>query len=96
ALVRWHHPMTGLVPPGEFIGLAEESGAIVEVDAWVVRRALEQLAAWSAKGWEGYVAVNASVRTLRDPRYVKVVQEALVITGIAPERLVVEVTESAA
>jgi EAL domain-containing protein (putative c-di-GMP-specific phosphodiesterase class I) len=96
ALVRWHHPQSGLVPPGDFIALAEESGAIVEIDCWVARRALEQLASWRAQGFNGSMAINASARTLGEDRYLEALADALEGTGVSADHVIVEVTESAA
>lgn len=96
ALVRWQHPDSGLVPPADFIALAEESGAIVDIDCWVARHALEQLAAWRAQGWQGSVSINASARTLGDSRYLDTIEAALAATGVPSRDIVVEITESAA
>jgi len=96
ALVRWRHPDSGLVPPADFIALAEESGAVVEIDCWVAERALEQLASWLQEGFAGTISINASARTLGDDRYGETLAAALERTGVAADRVIVEVTESAA
>lgn len=96
ALVRWRHPESGLVPPGDFIALAEESGAIVEIDCWVAERALDQLARWQAEGFVGSVSINASARTLGEERYLQTLATAIERTGVAAGQVIVEITESAA
>jgi EAL domain-containing protein (putative c-di-GMP-specific phosphodiesterase class I) len=92
ALVRWHHPVRGVVPPLDFIPLAEASGAIVELGAWVLRTACTEAASWPG---DLHVAVNLSVRQLTDDGIVATVDAALGTSGLAPDRLVLEVTESA-
>jgi diguanylate cyclase (GGDEF)-like protein/PAS domain S-box-containing protein len=95
ALVRWQHPERGLVPPGEFIPLAEEVGIIGEIDGWVLAEACRQLAAWQADGLlVGRVAVNLSARELEREDLAVSVREALEAADVAPERLELEVTES--
>lgn len=96
ALVRWRHPESGLVPPGDFIALAEESGAIVEIDCWVAERALEQLVTWQKEGFNGSVSINASARTLGEDRYLETLSRTIERTGVAASQVIVEVTESAA
>jgi diguanylate cyclase (GGDEF)-like protein/PAS domain S-box-containing protein len=98
ALLRWDHPDLGAVSPAEFVPLAERSGLIVPIGAWVVGRALEQLADWDRERPEApglWVAINLSGRQLGAPDLVAVVTDALERTGIDPERLHLEVTESA-
>ncbi len=95
ALVRWNHPDLGLVAPGEFIPLAEETGLIVPIGAWVLRSACRQARAWRDTGWAGLrVAVNLSGRQLRQQNLVEVVRKALEETGLSPEGLELELTES--
>jgi diguanylate cyclase len=103
ALVRWQHPDVGMVPPGDFISLAEESGAIVDIDCWVAEQALDQLAAWRNRDFDGTVSVNASARTLLansessgDSRYLQTLRDALDASGVPPSQVIVEITESAA
>jgi diguanylate cyclase (GGDEF)-like protein len=94
ALVRWHHPERGLVPPAEFIPLAEESGAITEIGRWVLRTALRQGAAWSAVALEPVrMAVNLSPRQLLDSEVVADVTAALRDSGFPADQLTLEVTE---
>lgn len=93
ALVRWRHPERGLVPPGEFIPLAEEIGYIVPLGEWVLRAACQE-----AAGWEGdlTVAVNVSALQLEDgARLLRAVAAALEATGLPGARLEIEITESA-
>jgi diguanylate cyclase (GGDEF)-like protein/PAS domain S-box-containing protein len=95
ALVRWRHPEHGLVPPGRFIGLAEESGLIVALGEWVVRTACRQAQAWRAAGLAPLtVSVNVSARQFEERRLVERVAEALRASGLPPTALELEVTES--
>jgi diguanylate cyclase (GGDEF)-like protein/PAS domain S-box-containing protein len=95
ALVRWLHPTRGLVPPNDFIPLAEQTGAIVPLGAWVLRAACEQVRAWEVLDRRVSVSVNVSSRELREPGFVASVVATLTETGVAPERLTMEVTETA-
>jgi diguanylate cyclase (GGDEF)-like protein len=94
ALVRWMHPEYGLVMPDEFIHLAEHSGAIVEMTAWVLTTALDQLAVWQEHGLPLSMSVNVSMRNLLDAGIVDLVRAELLQRQIAPERLTLEITES--
>jgi diguanylate cyclase (GGDEF)-like protein/PAS domain S-box-containing protein len=95
ALLRWHHPERGDVAPDEFIPLAEETGLIVPIGEWVLERACSQARAWAALGRsELSICVNLSARQLWDPNLVKVVAAALKHSGLDPDRLVIELTES--
>ena len=96
ALIRWRHPERGLVPPGTFIGVAEQSGLIDSIGLWVLRQACRQIKAWDADGLgQLKVAINLSARQFLDPTLVLQVREALRDTGIAAERLEIELTETA-
>jgi len=99
ALVRWQHPTRGLVPPGDFIPLAEETGLIVPLGRWTLRAACQQAVTW-ATGHPDIpaprVAVNLSAREFHDPALVARVAATLGATTLPPERLILEVTESAA
>lgn len=95
ALVRWQHPTRGLLLPGQFIGLAEESGKIAEMGVWTLREACRQLADWKARGiLVGNMAVNVSALEFRDHRLLDSLQAALAASGIAPNELEIEITES--
>jgi diguanylate cyclase (GGDEF)-like protein len=94
-LLRWQHPERGLVAPGEFIPLAERSELILEVGAWVLEEACRQHRQW----WAGvvdspYLAVNVSVRQMREASFASMVKASLLAAGVPPDRLVLEVTET--
>ncbi len=93
ALVRWRHPVRGLVPPIEFIPLAEETGMIVPIGHWVLEHACAQLAAWYQEG-PITVSVNAAMRELQQPDYAATVKRSIA-GAFPPSALVIEVTESA-
>jgi diguanylate cyclase len=93
ALVRWMHPEQGLLPPGEFVPLAEQTGLIKPLTSFVLRSALHQLAAWRQAGHELSIAVNVSERSLLDPEFPTEVAELLEATGVPPARLELEITE---
>lgn len=97
SLLRWNHPRRGLVSPIEFIAVAEETGLIVPLGRWVLREACRQVQAWSAETPALdtiSVSVNVSGRQLQDPLFVEDVHHALKDSGLAPERLVLEITET--
>ncbi|TMA73728.1 MAG: EAL domain-containing protein [Deltaproteobacteria bacterium] len=96
ALLRWNHPERGLVPPMEFIPLAEETGLIVEIGAWVLREASRQMKEWQERlGQPGLeIGVNLSSRQFQGPGLVAEVAEVLRATGLSPRSLRLEVTES--
>jgi diguanylate cyclase (GGDEF)-like protein/PAS domain S-box-containing protein len=95
ALIRWRHPERGLVPPGLFIPLAEETDVIVPIGAWVLRAACAQAKAWSAAGFpELTVAVNLSARQFRHQDVPALVRRTLADTGLAASQLELELTES--
>jgi diguanylate cyclase (GGDEF)-like protein/PAS domain S-box-containing protein len=96
ALVRWQHPTRGLLPPSEFVDLAEETGQIVALGNAVLRQACARAASWvDLKGWGPYVSVNISSKHFQGRTLVDDVSNALASTGLPGERLVIEVTESA-
>lgn len=94
ALVRWQHPGLGLLAPGEFIPLAEDTGLIVPLGEWVLRAACAQLKSWQAAGHAALqVAVNLSPRQFQQPDLVALIVAATRAAGIAPGLLELEVTE---
>jgi diguanylate cyclase (GGDEF)-like protein len=97
ALVRWHHPEKGLLPPGEFIDLAEETGLISLLGRQVLYEACNQVSEWNARrpiGRRLDVSVNISVRQLSEPSFAGTVAWALEQTGLDPTHLILEITES--
>jgi diguanylate cyclase (GGDEF)-like protein/PAS domain S-box-containing protein len=93
ALVRWLHPERGMVPPGEFIPIAEESGLVVRLSAWVLEAALRQASAWQAAGLPATkIAVNLSARDF-SPSLAERIQAMLASHGVLPEWLELEITE---
>ncbi len=96
ALIRWQHPQRGLVPPADFIPLAEECGLIEGIGEWVVREACRQASAWQRAGLEPVrVAVNLSAFQFRQGRLLQVIQRSLIDHDLEPQLLEVEITESA-
>ena len=95
ALLRWQHPEYGLIPPMEFIPLAEETGLIVPIGEWVLRTACAQIKAWHATGFPAmHVAVNLSSVQLQQKNFARVVKQVLSDTGLDPQYLDLELTES--
>jgi len=94
ALVRWQHPEFGLVPPLEFIPLAEHTGLIRPLTRWVLNEAVRQCGIWRAAGIELQVAVNLSARSLHDQQIVATIAEVLNIWSAPPSWLAIEITES--
>ena len=97
ALVRWNHPTRGLLPPSEFVEIAELTGLIVDLGRFVLRAACAQFAAWHATAEHppATITVNVAPRQLADPGFVDDVVTILASTGVAPETLCLELTESA-
>lgn len=96
ALVRWLHPQRGLVPPGDFIPFAEETGLILPMGKWVLARACEQLAAWSTRPWlaDLTISVNVSAHQFRQFDFLEMVEKAISESGANPAKLKLELTES--
>ncbi|MBP7693140.1 MAG: EAL domain-containing protein [Anaerolineales bacterium] len=94
ALLRWQHPELGLVPPAQFIPLAEETGLIVPIGQWALRAACQQAKLWQAAHLNLRVAVNLSLRQFRQADLVPMVARILAETGLEPRWLELELTES--
>lgn len=95
ALIRWHDPERGLISPDEFIPVAEDTGLIIPIGAWVLRAACEQARFWQKKGFAPIrMAVNVSGHQIRQPGFVEDVATALRETALSPEDLELEITES--
>jgi diguanylate cyclase (GGDEF)-like protein/PAS domain S-box-containing protein len=95
ALIRWQHPVDGLLYPSQFMHVAEESGIIVSIGEWVLREACRQAATWETAGWQNLrIAVNISAVELRSAAFVAKVATTLAETRLAPHRLELELTET--
>jgi EAL domain-containing protein (putative c-di-GMP-specific phosphodiesterase class I) len=96
ALVRWNHPTLGLLPPGEIIGLAEETGLIIPLGRWILQEACFQARAWPNRspGAPLMICINISMHQLETRGLVADVIEALTASGLVPSRLELELTES--
>lgn len=96
ALLRWRHPSRGIVPPQDFVPLAEETGLIFPLGTWVLETACSQIAAWTGRkeGEHLSIAVNVSAREFRQPKFVDHVLAALERTGANPNNLKIELSES--
>jgi diguanylate cyclase (GGDEF)-like protein/PAS domain S-box-containing protein len=95
ALIRWMHPTRGLVFPGSFIHVAEENGLIVPIGEWVLREVCRQIREWQDAGANVRVAVNLSARQLKDRNLPIILPEILKETGVSPDSIDLEITESA-
>lgn len=96
ALIRWRHPELGLVPPGDFIPLAEETGLILQIGEWVLREACRQTRQWQVNGMAPVrVAINMSAQQFRQRNLVSIVKSALESANLEPTYLEIELTESA-
>jgi diguanylate cyclase (GGDEF)-like protein/PAS domain S-box-containing protein len=95
ALARWQHPEYGLLPPCKFIPLAESTDLIQPLTDWVLNTAVRQQRLWSACGYDLVIAVNLSAKSIRDPQLVNRFQVACERSGVPPDRVMFEITESA-
>jgi EAL domain-containing protein (putative c-di-GMP-specific phosphodiesterase class I) len=95
ALIRWRHPKRGLLSPDQFLPVAERSGLIEPLTDWVLRRALTDQDEWRAAGLPWTVAVNVSARNLESPQLHRTVRELIAVDDGTPDRLHLEVTETA-
>jgi len=95
ALVRWNSPSRGLLPPDDFIGLAEETGLIVPIGLWVLEEACRQARRWATElGWPGWMSVNLSARQLAEPGLTAAVADILTASDLSPHLLRLELTET--
>ncbi|WP_160725238.1 EAL domain-containing protein [Bacillus sp. USDA818B3_A] len=94
ALIRWNHPIWGLVLPESFIGIAEDTGLIIPIGEWVLYTACRQIKNWQKKGFYTAVSVNLSQKQFINLNIVKTIEEVLQKTGLEPHYLEVELTES--
>ena len=94
ALVRWQHPSMGLIPPSKFLPIAEETGFIIELDQWVMKRAMKQMVQWGKKGFNpGALALNLSIRQLHQKDFITLFKGMLIETGCSAKCLELEVAE---
>lgn len=99
ALIRWEHPELGMVRPDHFIPIAEDTGQIVELGAWILRESVQQVVQWDKEfNLDGTLSINVNVakRQLIHPEFLGLVEDVLKSTGLAPHRLKIEITESTA
>jgi diguanylate cyclase (GGDEF)-like protein len=95
ALLRWRHPVHGLIAPDEFVGVAEETGLIIEIGQWILEQACRQIAKWQRHfSTQLCMSVNLSAKQLMHPSLTKQVMQTLATTGLDPRQLKLEVTES--
>jgi EAL domain-containing protein (putative c-di-GMP-specific phosphodiesterase class I) len=97
ALLRWQHPERGIIGPGEFIALAEDTGLIVPIGQWVLQQALHTAAGWHRTLPDDrlpYLSVNVSARQFRAPGFIDMVCRAVTDSGVPPHLLLLEITES--
>jgi diguanylate cyclase (GGDEF)-like protein/PAS domain S-box-containing protein len=97
ALMRWEHPERGWVPPSVFIPLAEQSDLILELGSFALREAVAAASSWGPTGSQQlhpYVTVNLSAHQFHEPRLLSMIEEALTMSAISPDRLIIEITES--
>lgn len=95
ALIRWDHPRYGLIPPDDFIPVAEDTGLIIPIGNWVIGKVCAQMAAWEKEGFSGFrTAVNISAKQLRQKGFIAFVRDKIESSGVEPSRLELEITES--
>jgi diguanylate cyclase (GGDEF)-like protein len=94
ALLRWEHPSRGRLSPDQFIDVAEESGLIAPIGEWVMRRAIDAARTWGTSDDAPYVGINVSARQFRTPGFTATVQRLIAESGLRPNRLTLEITES--
>jgi diguanylate cyclase (GGDEF)-like protein/PAS domain S-box-containing protein len=95
ALIRWNHPERGLISPSEFIGLAEETGLIIQIGEWVIRTACQQMMKWQADGLPRLrIAINISAKQFTQTNLPDLLRKVLHETGLDPKYLEIEITES--
>jgi diguanylate cyclase (GGDEF)-like protein/PAS domain S-box-containing protein len=94
ALARWRHPSRGLIPPGEFIGLAEQTRLIRPLSRWVIKTALRQCSDWDGSLLGLPIAINLSAHDLQDPHLPELIEAELAESAVRPDRLRLEITES--
>lgn len=97
ALLRWHHPEKGFIPPSDFIPVAEDSGLILPIGEWVLRHACRDIKEFTDQGLlpiDGHVAVNLSPRQFHDPNLVSVIKDMIISSGIQSQQLQAEITEN--
>lgn len=95
ALVRWHHPTLGMIPPDNFIHIAEQTGQINKLTRWVVATALKQSALWRTDGIDINVAINISAEDLKDPDFYDFICNTIIENKVPENKVTLEVTESA-
>lgn len=96
ALVRWEHPIKGMIPPDDFIPLAEETGLIIPMGNTILNKACRQAKQWIEDGYEMIISVNISAKQFQHTEFLKKVQEVLKSTGLNPKYLTIEITETTA
>ncbi|HEV2973913.1 MAG TPA: EAL domain-containing protein [Solirubrobacteraceae bacterium] len=94
ALIRWRHPTRGIIPPLEFIPIAEESGLIIPIGRWVLQQACRQASIWHGQGHKIGMSVNVAARQLDDDELIEDVHDALQSSGLEPAALTLEITET--
>lgn len=95
ALIRWHHPVHGLIMPSVFIPIAEESGLIAHIGEWTLYEACKQGKIWQDRGFDLHISVNVSIHQLRHQNLMKIIDAVLTKTSFQADKLVLELTESA-